>query len=264
MTDAPQPQRWPYLDHEGPIAFAHRGGAGHRWENTMAAFQRAVDLGYRYIETDVHATSDGVLLAFHDRRLHRMTGQPGRVRDIPYTHLAQATVRGREPLPTLAEVLTTWPDLRLNVDVKDAPAIGPLLDVLRRTKAIDRVCVASFSDARVRAVREAMGPRLATALAPREVAALRVAALAPSGRLDHLVPRGVPCAQVPLGVRGVRIVDHRFLATAHRLGISVHIWVIDDAGVMTRLLDDGVDGIMTDDLEALRGVLAGRGHWPPR
>ena len=262
MTDAAAAQRWPYLEHDGPIAFAHRGGAAHRWENTMAAFQRAVDLGYRYVETDVHATSDGVLLAFHDRRLHRMTGRPGRVRDVPYPHLARATIGGREPVPTLEEVLTRWPELRLNVDVKDAPAIGPLLDVLGRTKAIDRVCVASFSEARIRAVREAVGPRLATGLAPREVAALRVAALVPSGRLDHLVPRNVPCAQVPLAVRGVRIVDRRFLAAAHRLGISVHVWVVDDTGVMNRLLDDGVDGLMTDDLEALRGVLADRGHWP--
>ena len=250
-----------YLEHDGPIAFAHRGGAAHAWENTMAAFQRAVDLGYRYVETDVHATSDGVLLVFHDRRLHRLTGRPGRIRDVAHEQVVRLAVGGREPVPTLEDVLMTWPELRVNVDVKDAPAIGPLLDVLRRTGAVDRVCVASFSDARVRAVRDAAGPRLATSMGPREVAALRLAALAPTGRLDHLVPRNVACVQVPLAVRGVRLVDDRFLAAAHRLGISVHVWVVDDTTVMNRLLDADVDGIMTDDLEALRGVFAARGLW---
>jgi len=265
----------PFLQHDGPIAFAHRGGAAtlragrvvatgsYDWgENTMAAFQRALDMGFRYLETDVHATRDGVLLAFHDRNLSRVTGEQGRVGDVTFDELRRLKVTGLHAIPPLAEVLAAFPEAYLNIDVKAGHAIGPLLDVLRTSDAWDRVCVASFSDRRVRAVRAAAGPRLATSMGPRDVAALRLASLDRHGRLDARVPRGAACVQVPVRLGRLPVVDDRLIETAHRLGLPIHAWVIDDPPTMTWLLDLGVDGIMSDDLDALRDVLVARDAWP--
>jgi glycerophosphoryl diester phosphodiesterase len=256
--------RFAFLDHDGPIAFAHRGGitANGAGENTMAAFQRAVDMGFRYLETDVHATSDGVLLVFHDHRLKRLTGMAGRLTTEPYESVRRLRVATSYAIPRLEDVFAAFPDVRLNVDVKAANAIGPLLDALRTTRSWDRVCVASFSDRRVRAVRTAAGPKLATALGPREVAALRLASRAPGHRLDGIVVRGAACVQVPVRVGTLPVLDEELVATAHRLGLVVHAWVIDDPNHITALLDRGVDGIMSDDLDALRTVFSERGYWP--
>jgi glycerophosphoryl diester phosphodiesterase len=255
-----RPAAYAFLDNEGPIGFAHRGGAADGLENTMAAFQQAVDLGYRYVETDVHATSDGVLLAFHDPTLERVTGMAGRISTLPWARVRQARVGGTEPIPTLEELLGTWPELRVNIDVKDLAATAPLVDVIRRTRAIDRVCVAAFSERRVAAVRRALGPRLCTALGPTRVALLRAAATSRPASL--LAPRTVPCAQVPDRVGALRLVTARLVELAHRHDVRVHVWTIDDADEMRRLLDLGVDGIMTDRIETLRTVLQERGWWP--
>ena len=128
---------------------AHRGGAhlpgNEGLENSLVAFANAVSLGYRYLETDVHATADGVLLAFHDHHLDRVTDGRGRVGDLPWNVVRRARIGGREPIPTLEELLGAFPDARVNVDVKHRSAVGPLIDAVRRTDAIERVCVASFS-----------------------------------------------------------------------------------------------------------------------
>ncbi|MBO0772864.1 MAG: glycerophosphodiester phosphodiesterase, partial [Actinobacteria bacterium] len=139
-----------FLDQPGPLAFAHRGGSAHAPENSWRAFEHAVGLGYRYLETDLQATADGVLLAFHDRTLARVTGQAGRVCRMPHSAISRALVAGTEPIPLIEDLLGAWPDIRFNIDVKDTPAIGPLADVLRRTNAWDRVCVCSFSASRLR------------------------------------------------------------------------------------------------------------------
>lgn len=245
----------PFLDHPGPIAMAHRGGAGDWPENTMPAFEAAVRLGYRYVETDVHVTADGVLLAFHDERLDRVTDQRGLIRELTYAQVKRARVAGREPIPRLTDILCTWPDLRVNIDPKHDTAVEPLAAVLASTKALDRVCVGSFSDKRLARLRQRFGPRLCTSLGPKGVARLRAASFgAPSGRFD------ANCVQVPLGGR-VRLVDDRFVQTAHGRGLAVHVWTIDDPEQMHALLDLGVDGIMTDRPAVLRQVLEERGTW---
>ncbi|MFJ9953282.1 glycerophosphodiester phosphodiesterase [Kitasatospora sp. NPDC091207] len=251
----------PFLDQPGPLAFAHRGGDLGHPENSLAAFEAAVALGYRYLETDVHATRDGVLVAFHDSRLDRVTDRAGVVADLPWGTVRQARIGGTEPVPLLEDLLGAFPGARFNIDVKAAPAVGPLVTAIRRTNAWDRVCVGGFSDSRLAAVRAAAGPRLATSLGPREVARLRLRSLA--GPLSR--GRGAPfagvCAQVPEQYRGVRVVDRAFVRAAHRLGLQVHVWTVDDPSRIRALLDLGVDGIMADRIDVLRDVLGERGCW---
>lgn len=243
----------PYLDHAGPIPFAHRGGTSDHPENTLPAFQHAADLGYRYLETDVHATSDGVLLAFHDDTLDRVTDASGVIADLPYAQVALARVAGSQPIPRLDELFEAFPNHRFNLDAKHDSVVEPLVRLLSRHDSFDRVCIGSFSDRRLTALRRRAGPALLTALGPRAVAALR--ARLPNARLSGA------CAQVPPTVRGVTLVDGSFVRAAHRRNIAVHVWTIDEPGEMHRLLDLGVDGIMTDRPVVLRSVLEERGQW---
>lgn len=231
----------------------------------MAAFAAAVTLGYRYLETDVHATADGVALAFHDDRLDRVTDGRGVVAGLPWSTVRGARVGGREPIVRLGDLLEAWPDARLNLDPKHDAAVPPLVDAIRRHGALDRVCVGSFSMRRLARIRAALGPGLCTSLGPPEVLAIRFAAWRVPGAAWLAIRGGGACLQVPVRDRGLLIVDRATVTTAHRLGLPVHVWTVDDAAEMDRLLDLGVDGIMSDRPLVLREVLVRRGAWhdPP-
>lgn len=249
--------RHPYLDHPGPIPFAHRGGAADGLENTVAAFRRAVEAGYRYIETDVHTTADGRLVALHDATLDRVTDGVGRIADLPWDDVRHARVAGREPVPLFEELLETFPDVRWNVDMKAESSLLPLLDLIRRTGSWDRLCVGSFNETRVARAQRLAGPRLATSYGVKGVLGLRLRSLG----VPAAVRRSAVCAQVPEFQSGIRVVDHRFVREAHARGLRVHVWTVNEAEAMHRLLDLGVDGIMTDHIDTLRDVLKGRGTW---
>jgi glycerophosphoryl diester phosphodiesterase len=251
------PIRHPYLDHPGPIAFAHRGGAADGLENTLAQFRRAVDAGYRYLETDVHASADGRLVAFHDATLDRVTDGAGRIADLPWQDIRQARVAGAEPVSLFEELLETFPEARWNVDMKAESSLRPLLDLVERTNTWDRVCVGSFSEARVARAQRLAGPRLATSYGTAGVLALRLR----SWGMPAALRRSAVAAQVPESQSGVPVVDHRFVRTAHARGLQVHVWTVNEPQRMHRLLDLGVDGIMTDHIDTLRKVLEDRGVW---
>ncbi|MET9134375.1 glycerophosphodiester phosphodiesterase [Streptomyces antibioticus] len=249
--------RHPYLDHPGPLAFAHRGGAADGLENTTAQFRRAVEAGYRYIETDVHTTRDGKLVAFHDATLDRVTDGAGRIADLPWADVRQARVRGEEPVPLFEELLETFPEVRWNVDVKAEPALHPLLNLIARADAWDRVCVGSFSEARVVRAQRLAGPRLATSYGTRGVLGLRLR----SWGVPAALRRSAVAAQVPETQSGIQVVDSRFVRAAHARGLQVHVWTVNEPERMHRLLDLGVDGIMTDHIDTLREVMEDRGVW---
>jgi len=244
--------RHPFLDWKGPLPFAHRGGASDVPENTLQAFQYAVDMGYRYLETDVQVTSDGVLVAFHDNDLQRTCGIPGKISELPWSEVSKALVDGKAPIPLLEDLLSTFPDARVNIDCKSNAAVDALIASLRRTNSLARVCVAAFSDFRLRRLRKAFGSDLCSSLGPVELGLLRF------GLLRH--PPG-QAAQVPVKEGPITVVNKAFVERSHRLGLQVHVWTIDDAPEMERLLDLGVDGIMTDRPAILRQVLESRGSW---
>ncbi len=249
----------PYLDWPGPIPFAHRGGTSEAPENTMPAFEHAVALGYRYLETDVHLSADGVLMAFHDPDLSRTCGIDGTIAGMTADELAEVRVDGHASIPMMSDLLEQFPDARFNIDCKSDAAAGPLAALIRRFDAIDRVCLGAFSHARLGKLRTLLGPHLLSCLSPQEVATLRLA-----GRVTGSALRvaQVPTrAGAPTGPKGFTVVNERFVRNAHRWGIPVHVWTIDDPAEMHRLLDLGVDGIMTDRPEILRDVLVERGLW---
>jgi glycerophosphoryl diester phosphodiesterase len=243
-----------FLDGPRPLAFAHRGGASHHPENSARAFEHAISLGYTYLETDVRATADGVLLAFHDESLRRVAGHPGRIAQLPYRDVAPARIGGTEPIPLLEDLLGAWPHARFNIDIKEPGAIAPLAEVLRRAGAWDRVCIASFSGARLRAARRLFGRPVCEAASPAAIAGVGL-----GGPAARLAARSARCAQVP-----VPVATRLFVRQAHTAGLQVHAWTVNDRAEMTRLLDAGVDGLITDDTVGLRAVLESRGQWPSR
>ena len=262
--------RFAFLDHPGLIAFAHRGGSLEGSENTWTAFSHARDLGYRYMETDVHATSDGVVVTVHDPDLLRVSdpskedGRGRPVREQTWTELSGQRLNGDEPIPRLDELLAAWPEIRWNIDAKHDTVVEPLIATLRTSDAVERVCVTSFSDRRLAHIRRELGPRLCTAMGPAAVTALRLASLLPKDAGVTLAAgplRRFGAAQVPLRQWAMPLVDRRFVEAAHRIGLQVHVWTIDDETTMTDLVDLGVDGIMTDRPTTLKEVLERRGLW---
>ena len=251
------------LDQPGAVlAFAHRGGAFHPeiegLENSLAAFRHAVALGYRYLETDAHATRDGVLLAFHDHVLDRVTGSTGSIVEMSYADVRAARIGDREEIPTFASLLEEFPEVRFNVDLKHEAAVEPLAELVGRTGAYDRLCVGSFSDARVSRFRRLVDRPVATAYGPRAVAALR---FAPTRGLAARLRGAGQALQVPHRMGRLTVVTAELVARAHAAGRPVHVWTIDDPDEMHHLLDLGVDGIMTDRTDLLRDVLIARGQW---
>ena len=222
----------------------------------MAAFEAAVALGYRYVETDAHVTADGVVVAFHDDHLDRVTDRSGTIAELPWSEVSAARIDGIAPIPLLSDLLDAWPELRINIDPKHDEVVEPLADLLQRHDALDRVCIGSFSDRRLERLRAQFGPRICTSLGPRGVAALRAASLV--SRRSH---PPADCVQVPTSIRRVPLVDARFVSHCHEAGLAVHVWTIDERTEMERLLDLGVDGLMTDRPALLREVLEDRGEW---
>jgi glycerophosphoryl diester phosphodiesterase len=254
MTDVPAG----FLDHPTPIAFAHRGGASHFPENSWRAFEHAVGLGYAYLETDTHATADGVLVAFHDKTLDRVTDRTGAIAAMRASEIKAARIAGTDPIPLLEELVGAWPDVRFNIDVKDAPAAAPVAAMLRRTAAWDRVCITSFSASRLRATRRLLDRPVCMATSPVGVAALRSGL--PGRVLSRaFARRSARCAQIPFGMATAPLIGR-----AHDAGLAVHVWTVNDAATMSSVLDAGADGIMTDQTVLLRDVLVARGQWHPR
>lgn len=256
----------PFLTHEHPLRLAHRGSRVLWPENTIVAFQGAADLGYRYVETDVHVSSDGVVLLFHDDSLDRLTDGRGRVWEWSWDDLRRLDAahhfdpEGGFPrrgtgigIPSLEEAAAAFPEMLFNLDVKQRGIADLLAAEVDRLRLWDRVLVGSFHDGRVRRFRKASKGRVATSAGPLEVSAALTAA-----RLGRPVRSSADAFQVPEKGGPLRVVGRRFVEMVHAGGSQVHVWTVNDPGAMRRLLDLGVDGIVTDRPDLLNGVVEGR------
>ena len=256
--------RAPFGVQSTPIALAHRGGAREAPENSRTAFTHAYELGYRYFETDVRATLDGVVMIFHDAGLSRVTDGFGRISALPYSEVKKAKISGSSSIMTLQELLEEFPDTYLNIDVKDIHTLDPFVEVVKTLKVEHRICVASFSATRLRTLRRRLGTQVGVSLAPPEIAGLLAASrLGPMAAIMNLsLPANANCVQIPIKHNGVPILSRALINESHRRGLAVHVWTIDDESTMNRLLDMGVDGIMTDRPTLLKAVMTARGFWP--
>ena len=265
------------------LALAHRGGSTYPpnvgRENTLHAFGEAIALGYTHVETDVHATSDGVLLAFHDDRLDRVADRTGMIGDLTHAEVAAARIGGTDAIPTLDEVFETLPDTYFNIDIKAPASIRPLVEVINRHRAQQRVNIASFSDRSLREFRRLAGTQVSTSVGPLGIRWTRllpsVARLlaAPGNALQvphwHPLPssaRLLPAAVLRAfgdDIRGddFRLVTRALVEAAHAAGKHVHVWTIDDPDEMRELIDRGVDGLVSDRIDVLKDVLVERGLW---
>ncbi len=248
-----------YLDYPRPLAFAHRGGAGHRPENSWRAFEYAVELGYQYLETDTRSTADGKLIAFHDAELDRVTDRSGPVSKLPWREVSAARIGGTEEIPLLEDLIGSFPEQRFNIDLKDLGTIAPLADVLKRTASWDRVCVASFSGARLAAAQRSLDRPICLAVTPAAIVAMRFLGRPGQEMARRLVRLGARCAQVP-----GQLVTRGLIRRAHDVGLDVHVWTLNTRAEIERALDLGADGVMTDDTVLLRDILGERGQWTPR
>jgi glycerophosphoryl diester phosphodiesterase len=255
----------PFLDGPFPRAFAHRGwhlGALAGMENSLAAFRHAAAEGYHYLEIDVRATRDGVVVVLHDATLDRTTDASGDVEKLDWAVVRTARVGGREQVCQLADLLEELPQALLNIDVKADWAVTPVLELLRRTNVWHRVCLASFSEARLRRLRRVAGPELLTSMGPTSAAVLRLGSLSPFAPKTGAAPSRGELAQLPARVGGIPVIDRALLRRAHHRGLEVHVWTVDRAVEMHALLDLGVDGLITDRPDVLRDVLRARRAWP--
>jgi glycerophosphoryl diester phosphodiesterase len=250
-----------FLDHPGPIPFAHRGGKGDWPENSWPAFENAVSLGFRYIETDVRATRDDVALLIHDQNLKRVSGREASIRSIDSQDATQLDLGDGRAIPRLEEVFDRWRDLRLNIDIKHPSALEPTIRAIQRADAVKRVCITSFQDFTIARARRYLGDGLCTGGGIASVSFLKAGSIAfPSIKIRRYRPR-VNVIQVPKKFHGISVCDAQFIRYASFLQLPVHAWTINDVGSMEDLLTMGVQGLITDHPQTLKNLLIRRGEW---
>ncbi|MFT4186936.1 MAG: glycerophosphodiester phosphodiesterase family protein [Micrococcaceae bacterium] len=249
----------PFFENNGPIGLAHRGFVGTNEnkvsENSIRAFQNAVDLGYTHLETDVQGTKDDEVVIFHDDDTKRMLGIPGAIKDFTMAEIAKLELSRNDPIPTLVEVLETFPDRFFNIDIKTEEAVEPFVAVIEKLQCHDRICVASFSDKRRKAVLNKLTKRTATSSGSTNVALFKVASYLPANcnwSFDAL--------NVPNTYKGKDFVTPKFVAKAKAANLPVYVWTVNDLPQMQKLLDMGVDGIFTDRADLLKEELKRREH----
>jgi len=249
-----------YGEGSGPLAIAHRGGAGLAHENSLVAFSLASALGLRYLETDIRVTRDGHLVCFHDETLDRVTSATGPVRSKSLGELRALRINASEPIPSFDEALDTFPEQFFTVDLKDQFAIEPLVKSLQRKGVAERVCIAGAWDGWLGHIRREV-PQVTTALGWRSLTALLSCA-----RTGLRPPKSLatgPFAHVPIKLGRVPIFVERLVAMSHDIGVRVVTWTVDEPVVIRRVLDAGVDAIITDRPDVLREVLVSRDQWAP-
>lgn len=258
------PDRW-----RPPVAIAHRGSRVLWPENTDTSFQGVYELGYRHFETDLHITADGALVCMHDPTVDRTTESAGRVEhltleqlqslDAGYRHGSPGGFTYRDSgakVPTLEWLLTTFPDTSVVVDMKSEGLAEHLAALVDDLGAHERLIVGSFSDGRLAEFRAITGGRV-----PTSVGAIKARMWVLASRVGRGAGGDASALQLPTHLRGLRIIDQRLVDAAHGAGIQVHAWTVNTVTEMTRLLDLGVDGLITDRPDLLKDLLVERGEW---
>ncbi|HEU0206805.1 MAG TPA: glycerophosphodiester phosphodiesterase family protein [Pseudolysinimonas sp.] len=236
---------------------AHRGLAVDAPENTLLAFAQALAVGATHLETDVHASADGVAILSHDPDLFRLTGRQMRIDHLTASELTRIGLGHSQTFATLPAALEAFPDARFNIDIKAPAAVIPTIEAIRTAGAEHRVLIGSFSNARRLAVVRKL-PGVATSVSSRGAVIATWAGALGLSPVTRWALRGVQAVQLPERILGVSTTSPRVIAAFHSADVEVHIWTINDPVVMNRLLDAGVDGIVTDRADLALEVLARR------
>lgn len=231
-------------------AFAHRGGANDFVENTLEAFEQSINLGYKYIETDVQATKDNKLVIFHDSDLKRMLDKEIDIASIDYDELCKYKINGIHKIPTFLEAVNSWPEINFNIDPKSQKSAELLINELKSVGNLDRFCIGSFDSHKLYKIREAFDDKICTSMGTNEVVNFYFL------RFFGINNISTPCIQIPYYRRGFKVITAGLIEDAHKFNKKVHAWTIDDPNQMNELIDMGIDGIMTDSPELLKTVLA--------
>ncbi len=248
-----------YVKHPNyplPEPIAHRGYSAKHPENTMAAVEAAIVVGFNSVELDVQVTSDGVMVLLHDEDLYRVTGSRALVEQTEWAEISRLRVDGTDPIPRFEEVMSSWPDLRVVIDLKSDSVVPPLLRFLGSSSCWHRVCTGTYGGKGMAALKAEFGDKLCTALPMREMMRLRFASYGlPTWRFSD------DCIQAPPQRHRMTILDRRFVKAAHARDLPIQAWTINARDKMNHLLDIGVDAIMTDEAEILKAVMIERGIW---
>ena len=246
--------RSPWFEPALPRLLAHRGLAIDAPENTLLAFVKALAAGATYLETDVHASKDGIAVLSHDPNLVRTAGKKVRVNELTLAQLREIDLGEGQTFSTLTELLEAFPDVRFNIDIKALDAAKPAAEAIIAAKATNRVLITSFNRKRRHAAVKLM-PGVASSCSPGEIL---IAVLAAKFRVQAIVRwafKHVSAVQVPVSSVGVRIATRGVIKRFHDAGLEVHIWTINDVATMKHLLDIGVDGLFTDRIDLALGLL---------
>ena len=244
-----------YLENHKFIAFSHRGGSLENNENTISAFQNSIELGYQYIETDVQSTKDDKLVIFHDNDLKRIANQNINIADINYDDLRNIKIFNNETIPLLKDTIEELKFIKFNIDPKSDRAAIILNSILKKRKDLDRFCIGSFFQHRVNLFRNSFLNKITTSMSKQEVVKLFF------NQYLHLFKQDTPCIQVPVSFKGIKIITKKLIDFIHIQNKKIHVWTIDDQTEMQRLIDLGVDGIMTDRPSILKDVLIKNNLW---
>ncbi len=246
-----------FFNSPPPRVLAHRGLALDAPENTLLAFAKAISAGVTHIETDVHESADGVAIISHDDTLVRVAGRDVRVNQLRAAELRRIDLGSGQYFSTLADVIDAFPHARFNIDVKSAGAVQPTIDAITSANALDRVLVGSFNSARRRATVDGL-PGVATSAAFGELLQVLTALRLGLTRRALALVSSFDALQLPERWKGVRVVTAPFVRLVHEAGAEVHVWTVNDPVDMTRLLDLGVDGIVTDRADLALQVIRSR------
>ena len=246
-----------YQEPFHPIA--HRGGSLEQLENSLSAFQNAWDLGYRYMETDMQASSDGVVYIFHDDRLERVSNGTGLFCEHSSAEIDKLRLNNGEAIPRLSDALDALPHALFNIDIKRADGTKPLANFLNTHPQAHRVVAASFVGARLKELKSLVKKPVPVTAVQNDIIRIMLIGLGlPLKRPD------VVAVQVPISHYGIPIVTKWFVRQCHKLDIKIHVWTIDDEQEMRWLIDCGVDGVMTDRPSLLKEVCLDKGCWLER
>lgn len=238
------------------LAFAHRGGNEFAPENSFRAFKSAVDIGYKYLETDVHLTKDGFLIAFHDDTLDRVTDKSGLIRDLTLSEIKKAKIAGTDEIPLLSELLNSFTDCFFNIDCKVDETVQPLINLINNKDFINRVCIGSFSQKRINFIRKSLGKDVKTSMGPAEVILSKFLSYTSLGYNFKSSYTSIPIRRY-----GINLLDERNINYLKSNNQKVIAWTINDEDQMKMLINIGIDGIMTDNLTLLKKVLIEENLW---